>query len=82
MSNPVLWLAWPFLPLVRRPSPGVEELGLLFDAQAVCGKTGCCCTVYKSNLFLLPATLDEFFALPKETFDTFEEVLAAQWRVD
>jgi len=39
-------------------------------------------TVVLSNLFLLPRTLDEFLALPRETFDTPEEVFDAGWCVD
>jgi len=35
-----------------------------------------------TNLFFVPATLDEMLALPKESFDTFEELLAAGWRID
>jgi hypothetical protein len=33
-------------------------------------------------LFLLPESPDQMLDLPKETFDTFEEVLGAGWRVD
>ena len=43
--------------LMRRTPGQEEECGLLFDAQAVCGKTGYVCTVYVCNLFLLPTTL-------------------------
>ncbi|MFO0877568.1 MAG: hypothetical protein U0840_09350 [Gemmataceae bacterium] len=81
MANPALWSTWPFLPLVRR-SHGQEELGLLFDMRAIAGQTGYRCTVWRANLFLLPRSLDAFLALPKEVFDTFEEVVAAGWRVD
>jgi hypothetical protein len=81
MSNPGLWPTWPFLPLVRRRPGGAEELGLLFD-QSVCGLTGHRCTVFIGNLFLLPRNLDAFLDLPREVYDTFEEVAAAGWGVD
>jgi hypothetical protein len=35
-----------------------------------------------TNLFTLPRTLDQFLALPKEIYDTFDELVAAGWRVD
>jgi hypothetical protein len=38
--------------------------------------------VFLCNLFLLPRTLEEFIALPKEVYDTPEEVYDAGWRVD
>ena len=31
LASPVLWPAWPFLPVVRR-ARGSEELGVVFDA--------------------------------------------------
>ena len=46
------------------------------------GPYGFSATVFLTNLFLLPKTLDEFLALPKEVFDTAEEVGAAGWVVD
>jgi hypothetical protein len=80
LSIPALWPSWPFLPVVRR-ARGFEELGVVFDARAA-GMTGFSSAVVLTNLFLLPPTLDEFLALPREVFDSVEEVADAQWRVD
>jgi hypothetical protein len=81
-THPQEWQLWPFLPLVRR-RPGVEEeLGVLFDALGACGVAGHSATVFLGNLFLMPRTLDEFLTLPKETFDTPEEMADAAWCVD
>ena len=80
LAAPALWPAWPFLPLVRR-TRGREELGVAFDARAA-GLTGYSATVFLTNLFLLPPSFDAFLALPKEVFDTAEEVAAAGWSVD
>jgi hypothetical protein len=80
LSMPGLWPHWPFLPLVRR-TRGIEELGVVFDARAA-GLTGYSATVLKCNLFLLPPDFDTFLALPKEVFDSVEELADAQWRVD
>lgn len=80
VTTPPLWAAWPFLPLVRRAG-GRRDLGVLFDARAA-GLTGYSATVFLTNLFLLPPALDRFLALPKEVFDSAEELLAAGWRVD
>ena len=79
-ANPALWPAWPFLPVVRR-SRGREELGVVFDSRAA-GLTGFSAAVMICNLFSLPASFDEFLALPKEVFDSAEELSQAGWQVD
>jgi len=76
LHNPRYWPAWPFLPLVRR------RPGLLLDAVGAFGLYGLSATVVLGNLFLLPETLDAFLALPRESFDTPEEVADAGWRLD
>jgi hypothetical protein len=81
IATPALWPAWPFLPVVRRTS-GREELGVVFDARHACGLTGYSATVFFANLFDLPATLTGLLALPREVFDTTEELADAGWRVD
>ena len=81
VTTPALWPGWPFLPIVRRDR-GADELGVLFDAFGVCGRTGLSATVFRCNLFDLPPTLDQLFALPRETFDTGDELIRAGWRVD
>jgi hypothetical protein len=80
LSTPALWPHWPFLPLVRRTGV-VEELGVAFDARAA-GLTGFSATVFRTNLFLLPPTFEQFLALPRDTFDTAEELASAGWSVD
>ena len=80
-TTPALWPAWPFLPVVRH-ARGVIDLGLMFDARGACGLTGYSATVFLTNVFALPPTLDQFLALPKEVFDSGEELLANGWRVD
>ena len=66
VTTPALWPAWPFLSVVRRTT-SAEEYGLMFDAMGVCSMTGFSAAVWDCNLFLLPPTLKEFLALPKET---------------
>jgi hypothetical protein len=80
LSDPALWPAWPFLPVVRR-TRGVEELGVVFDARAA-GLTGYSSTVWLTNLFLLPPAVEQFLALPHETFDGADELADAGWRID
>ncbi len=80
LSAPALWPHWPFLPVVRR-ARGRDELGVVFDARAA-GLTGYSATVFFTNLFLLPADFDQFLALPREAFDTAEELAGAGWFVD
>lgn len=80
--TPSLWQVWPFLPVMRR-RPGLEmECGLLYDAKTQSGLLGYSATIFLCNLFLLPRTLEEFLALPKEVHDTPDEVYDAGWRVD
>ena len=80
-TTPALWASRPFLPLVRRDGGG-QECGLLCDLMGLAGRPGYSATVFHCNLFLVPARLDEFLALPKEVFDLAEEVYAAGGRVD
>ncbi|MFO0799671.1 MAG: hypothetical protein U0804_19545 [Gemmataceae bacterium] len=81
VTTPALWPAWPFLPVVRR-TPEAEELGVMFDARGVCGRTGYSATVFRTNVFALPPTVAALLALPREVFDTGEELLANGWTVD
>ena len=80
LTTPALWAHWPFLPLVRRKD-GHEELGVVFDARAA-GLLGHSSTVYFANVFCLPTEFEQFLALPHETHDGAEEVVAAGWSVD
>ncbi|MFO0806435.1 MAG: hypothetical protein U0791_25300 [Gemmataceae bacterium] len=81
LTTPALWSTWPFLPLVRRTG-AEEEHGLLFDPMGELSKTGLSTTVFLANLFLLPPTLEEFLALPKEVYDEADKLLDAGWSVD
>lgn len=81
VTTPALWPAWPFLPVIRR-SAGTEELGVMADVLGLAGLTGFKATVFKVNLYSLPERLDEFLTLPKEVFDSSEELVASGWSVD
>ena len=80
--HPRLWQHWPFLPVVRRHPDGTADYGVLYDCWTVARRGGYSATVILSNIFLLPPTEDRLLALPKEVFDTAEELAAAGWRVD
>ena len=82
MGKPTLWQMWPFLPLMRRRPGQQEEYGLLYDAFNMSGKTGFSSTVLFCNMFQIPSSEEELLALPRETFDSPEEIYAADWRVD
>jgi hypothetical protein len=83
LSDPRLWPVWPFLPLIRRhPDGDGYDCGLLFDAFHRSGRTGLSATVFIVNLFAVPATEEEFLAVPHEHYDTPAEVYAAGWRID
>ena len=81
-ATPRLWPAYPFLPVVHRAGPADGICGLLFDAKGLYGLFGYSATVFLANLFSRPLTLPALLALPKQVFDTAEEVYTAGWRVD
>ena len=53
----------------------------MFDARAA-GLTGYSSTVFLTNVFALPDDLTTFLNLPREAFDSGDELAAAGWRVD
>ena len=83
MANPQAWSHYPFLPVVRRRDSSEDvELGVLFDARGVLGRLGFSATVFRMNLFLPPANETELFALPREVFETWEQLIDAGWYID
>lgn len=82
LTRPELWPHWPFLPLVRRHQHKEEEYGVLFDALKASELTGYSSTVFLTNLYLMPPKLDDFLEMPRETYDTPEEIVQAGWSVD
>jgi hypothetical protein len=80
--QPKLWPTWPFLPVIRRHQDGNFECGVLYDFRGTSGPCGYSATVFLTNLFFVPRTLEDLLALPKEVFDTAEEIAAACWMVD
>lgn len=80
-THPEHWPTWPLLPLVRRHESGEMDYGVLYDALHATGRTGYSSSVMLANFFLLPETEAALLALPKETFDTPEEMAEAGWRV-
>jgi hypothetical protein len=81
-SHPEHWPTWPFLPVVRRHADRETDYGVLYDAAHATGRTGYSSTVFLCNLFLMPEKESELLALPKEMFDTPDEMAAAGWCVD
>jgi hypothetical protein len=82
LTHPDDWPCWPFLPVIRRRIGHEEELGVVYDALHASNLPGYSRTVFLANLFLLPEKLEDFLQLPHETFDTAEELIDAEWRVD
>jgi hypothetical protein len=82
LTTPSIWPVWPYLPLLRN-RPGCEqEYGVLCDFLHVSGRTGYSATVFIANLFLMPRDEAEIIQLPREVYDTAEDIYAAGWRVD
>jgi len=80
LREPRLWPLWPFLPVVRRAA-GAAACGLLYDARRLAGVYGFSATVFLTTLVPLPPTQGDLLALPREVYDTADEVYAAGWRV-
>ena len=80
--SPRLWKTWPFLAVVRSLPDGGRQCGVLFDAKNVSGTYGFSATVFLANLFQLPRTPAELFALPRIVYDTWEELAGDGWTVD
>ena len=81
-GHPEHWPTWPFLPVVRRHAEGTMDYGVLYDALHATGLTGYSATVLRTNFFVMPDTETELLALPREVFDTSDEMAEAGWRVD
>lgn len=81
VTTPALWPQWPFLPVVRR-TPAGEELGVMFDAFSTVDLTGYSATVFLTNMFAMPPCYEQLLKLPREVYDTGEEVISAGWRID
>jgi hypothetical protein len=58
------------------------DCGVLYDFRNTSGRLGYASTVFVCNFFLLPETEEALLALPKEVFDSADELLAASWTVD
>lgn len=58
------------------------EYGVVYDCRGSGGPTGYSSTVFLTNIFTMPKSLDTFMQLPREVFDTPEEMAAAGWVVD
>jgi hypothetical protein len=82
LSTPRLWPVYPFLPLIRRKEGGEEDCGVLYDVYGLKGVTGYGATVFMVNVFLLPRTEPELLAMPREVYDSAEEIFAAGWRIE
>jgi hypothetical protein len=81
IARPGLWPVWPLLPVVRR-SRGREELGVMVDLRGTTGRTGFGATVFLANLFEVPLCGRVLLMLPREVYDSADEVVAAGWQID
>jgi len=82
LTTPELWQTWPFLPVMRK-RPGCEqEYGVVCDLLHFSGRAGFSASVFLCNIILMPQTEPEILQLPREVFDSAEEVYAAGWRID
>jgi hypothetical protein len=54
----------------------------MVDLRGTTGRTGFGATVFLANLFELPSCERELLALPREVYDSADEVVTAGWEVD
>ena len=82
LANPQHWTHWPVLPMKRLKPGGELLLGLVFDTRRM-ELPGFSSTVFLCNLLELPdMSVVEHHELPREVFDSSEELVDAGWRVD
>jgi hypothetical protein len=67
---------------MRYPVDGPGEMGVMYDAVHASGTYGYSTTVFLGNIFLLPRTEVALFDLPRQVYDTPEELAADGWVVD
>jgi hypothetical protein len=83
IGNPERWPCYPFLPMRRVVEAATEhDLGVLYDLWGLRRIPGFSATVFRVNLLMLPATEEGWLEVPREVFDTFDELFEAGWRVD
>ena len=80
--TPQLWPLHPFLPIVRYKTGGEMNYGVVYNRDDDSRNGDSATTVYLTNLFNLPTTEAELFALPHETFDSIQAMAQAGWVVD
>ena len=81
MAHPWRWPCRPLLPLVRRRPDGGLDLGVLVEGLTS-QEPRLGTTVFCTNLLCFPMSEEQWQSLPKEAFDSLDDVLAAGWRVD
>ncbi len=81
-THPDRWPQWPVLPVVRRHPDGAMDCGVLYDFVNTSGRRGFSATVLLCNVFLLPDTEEGLLALPREVYDSPDELVGAGWTVD
>lgn len=93
IGMPQDWHNWPVLPLTRPLGSQAEiELGVLVDLFHWQGIPGYSATVFLWNIYELPVgivnqqggeqEIAALLGLPKEVYDSTEEIVAAGWRPD
>lgn len=82
LARPNLWGLWPFLPLLRRRTGRLPQEGVLYDTRRARSLPGHEWTVFFSNVFTLPQTIERLLALPKEVYTSAEQIVNAGWVVD
>ena len=81
IACPQCWPNWPYLAVVRIQEDE-KEIGSMVDLFRTVDLPGYSSTVFLTNIFALPRAVEELLALPHETYDTSDEVVAAGWRAD
>jgi hypothetical protein len=77
MGLPQKWPSWPYLPLTRGRQVGVMIDFFHWKNWEI---TGYGATAFLVPFFMLPDTPAETVELPKEVFDTVEEMIESGWR--
>ena len=81
VALPQTWPSWPILAMVRETDDDFD-VGFMYDLFHHVDIAGYSATVFVHNALDVPTHLGAILALPKEIYDTPEEIVTAGWRPD
>lgn len=79
INNPNLWDRWPFCPVFKRDKDKPDDWNKRIHGVVAANHLS---TVKDVNIFMLPKTLEEFYALNGWGYNSVAKMVADGWEVD